>query len=200
MARKVSKDKKLRTSPPAPAKPPSKKDVKPSGKEKSAKPAKPAVVGTKPAIAGAKPAPPKNGKPVVAGKSVSKSPKEPDKGKKEPAKSAGEAPKSAGVPVKSAGVPVKSAGVPVKGAGVPVKRAKDGAPAKAKEAPPKRKRKSSVVRLKAYWGVFNQMLKRVAVFEYAERKSADKKASELSTNAKQPHFVQLVKEVIRDEE
>jgi hypothetical protein len=80
---------------------------------------------------------------------------------------------------------------------------KDGKPAAkaapAEKAPPKKKRsKSSVVRLKAYWGVFNQMMKRVHLFEYAERRQADKKAAELSGNAKSPHFVQLVKEVIRD--
>jgi hypothetical protein len=52
------------------------------------------------------------------------------------------------------------------------------------------------VRLKAFWGVFNQSLKRVAIFEYSERKQADKKAAELSTTQKTPHFVQPVKEVI----
>ncbi len=72
--------------------------------------------------------------------------------------------------------------------------------AKPKE-PPKRKRKGAgVIRLKAYWGVFNQGLKRVSVFEYAERKNADKKAADLSASSKQPHFVQLVKEIIRDAE
>jgi hypothetical protein len=77
--------------------------------------------------------------------------------------------------------------------------AKEAAP--AKEAPPKKKRsKSGVVRLKAFWGVFNPMMKRVAVFEYAERKQADKKAAELTANSKASHFVQLVKEVIRDAE
>jgi len=52
------------------------------------------------------------------------------------------------------------------------------------------------VRLKAFWGVFNQSLRRVAVFEYSERKEADKKAEDLSASQKTPHFVQLVKEVI----
>ena len=68
-----------------------------------------------------------------------------------------------------------------------------------KKAPAKRKSRSKAaqeVRLKAYWGVFNQSLKRIALFEYSDRKQADKKASELSTNQKSPHFVQLVKEVI----
>ena len=48
-------------------------------------------------------------------------------------------------------------------------------------------------RLKAFWGVFNQSLKRVAMFEYAQREAADKKAEELSTSQKTPHFVRIVK-------
>ncbi len=54
------------------------------------------------------------------------------------------------------------------------------------------------VRLKAFWGVFNQSLKRVAVFEYSQRKQADKKAEDMSQSQKTPHFVQLVKEVIEE--
>ena len=54
------------------------------------------------------------------------------------------------------------------------------------------------MRLKAFWGVFNQSMKRVAVFEYNQRKQADQKATELTTNQKTPHFVQLVKEVIQE--
>ena len=53
--------------------------------------------------------------------------------------------------------------------------------------------------MKAYWGVFNQSLKRVALFEYSQRKQAEKKADELSTKSKQPHFVQQVKEAIEEE-
>jgi hypothetical protein len=68
---------------------------------------------------------------------------------------------------------------------------------KVKKVPAKRKPKvPKVVLLKAFWGVFNQSMKRVALFEYADRKKADKKAEELSGNQKTPHFVQLVKEVI----
>ena len=69
----------------------------------------------------------------------------------------------------------------------------------AKKKPTKRKSRAKTakeVRLKAFWGVFNQSMKRVALFEYSQRKQADKKASELSASAKTPHFVQPVKEVI----
>ena len=64
---------------------------------------------------------------------------------------------------------------------------------------PKKKAKSKIkgeIRLKAFWGVFNQSLKRVALYEYADRKQADKKAQELSASGKSPHFVKPVKEEI----
>jgi len=75
------------------------------------------------------------------------------------------------------------------------------APDKKKKAAPKKKKASRAravkeIRLKAYWGVFNQSLKRVALFEYNERKLADKKAADLGKNGKSPHFVQPVKEAI----
>lgn len=34
--------------------------------------------------------------------------------------------------------------------------------------------------MKAFWGVFNQSLKRVALYEFSEKKEADKKAKELT--------------------
>jgi len=96
----------------------------------------------------------------------------------------------------------------------PTKKAptKKKAPAKKKaaedkEAAPKKKaakkkttrsRAAKVIRLKAFWGVFSQSLKRVALFEFNERKLADKKAADLSKGGKTPHFVQPVKEVIEE--
>lgn len=74
--------------------------------------------------------------------------------------------------------------------------------APAKKAPVKRKPRAKKavkeVRLKAFWGIFNQSLKRVAVFEYSQRKEADKKVATLNESQKNPHFVQLVKEVIEE--
>ena len=60
----------------------------------------------------------------------------------------------------------------------------------------KRTRAAKEVRLKAFWGVFNQSLKRVALFEFNEKKQAETKAAELTKGGKSPHFVQPVKEVI----
>src|SRR5580698_4194770 len=77
--------------------------------------------------------------------------------------------------------------------------AADGKP--AKKVPAKRKSRAKAakdVRLKAFWGVFNQSMKRVALFDYSERKAADKKAAELTASAKTPHFVQTVKEAIAE--
>lgn len=72
---------------------------------------------------------------------------------------------------------------------------------KAKAKATKRKSRAKVVkevRLKAFWGVFNQSLRRVALFEYDQREAADKKAEALGKSQKTPHFVQLVKEVIEE--
>jgi hypothetical protein len=77
---------------------------------------------------------------------------------------------------------------------------KKKAPA-AKKTPAKRKsrsRSAKEVRLKAFWGVFNQSLKRVALFEYNEKKKAEKMAKELTASGKSPHFVQPVKEVVQE--
>jgi hypothetical protein len=70
-----------------------------------------------------------------------------------------------------------------------------------KKEPVKRKSRAKtakVIRLKAFWGVFNQTLKRVALFEYPERKKAEKMAAELTAGGKSPHFVQLVKDVVQE--
>ena len=45
--------------------------------------------------------------------------------------------------------------------------------------------------------MFNQTLKRVALFDYPDRKKAEKMAAELTAGGKSPHFVQLVKDVGR---
>lgn len=81
----------------------------------------------------------------------------------------------------------------------------DEAPAKKKAADKEKaprksraKKKTGIVRLKAFWGVFNQSLKRVAMYEYSDRKQADKKAAELSSGGKSPHFVKPVKEAIQE--
>ena len=52
--------------------------------------------------------------------------------------------------------------------------------------------------MKAFCVVFNQSLKRVALYDYSQKKEAEKKAEELTAKGKSPHFVQPVKEIIKD--
>ncbi|GAB6166392.1 hypothetical protein JCM19992_23920 [Thermostilla marina] len=69
-----------------------------------------------------------------------------------------------------------------------------------KKAAKKKSRSTTAkeVRLKAYWGVFNQSMQQVELFEYAERKKADKCAKELTKKKGTPHFVQIVKTVLEE--
>lgn len=74
---------------------------------------------------------------------------------------------------------------------------KEGKKKKKKKAKRKsRKKAAAEVRLKLFWGVFNQSMKRVALYDFSQQKEAEKKAQELSK--KTPHFVQKVKEVIEE--
>ncbi|OHB78266.1 MAG: hypothetical protein A2W31_04650 [Planctomycetes bacterium RBG_16_64_10] len=75
---------------------------------------------------------------------------------------------------------------------------KDTAAKKQTKQPKARSKDTKEVRMRAYWGVFNQSLKRVALFDHCDRKAADKKAAELSQSGKSPHFVQPVKEIIEE--
>lgn len=52
--------------------------------------------------------------------------------------------------------------------------------------------------MKAFWGVFNQTMRRISLFEYNQRAEADKKAAEMSESQKTPHFVMLVKEPVEE--
>ena len=71
----------------------------------------------------------------------------------------------------------------------------------AKKKTTKRKSRSKTaadVRMKLYWGVFSQSLKRIALYEFNQKKQAEKKAEDLSKSGKSPHFVQKVKEAIEE--
>ena len=81
------------------------------------------------------------------------------------------------------------------------KAADDGDEAEApkKKKKPAKKRKSRAaaaaeIRLRVFWGVFNHQMKRVALYDFNQRKAAEKRAKELSPEGKPPHFVQKVKE------
>ena len=75
------------------------------------------------------------------------------------------------------------------------------AAAKTAVKKPAKKRKSrskadKIIRYKAFWGVFNQSAKRVALFDFSQRKAAEAKAGELTAAGKNQHFVMKVKEAI----
>ena len=76
------------------------------------------------------------------------------------------------------------------------KKAKE--PKKVGEKKPARKKVAKEARMKAYWGVFNSGMKRLALFEYADKKAAEKKVQELIGSSRAHHFVQLVKEAISE--
>jgi hypothetical protein len=68
-----------------------------------------------------------------------------------------------------------------------------------KKAPAKRKSRSKTAepeRRKLFWGVFNQSAKRIALFDFSQKKAADAKAAELTSAGKNQHFVMKVKEAI----
>lgn len=70
-----------------------------------------------------------------------------------------------------------------------------------KEGAPKKKSRTKtpvVVRMKLFWGIFNQSMKRIALYEYSQRKQADLKAQELNAAGKSQHFVQKVKEEVTE--
>jgi hypothetical protein len=70
-----------------------------------------------------------------------------------------------------------------------------------KKAPAKRKSRSKTAepeRRRLFWGVFNQSAKRVALFDFSQRKAAEAKAAELTSGGKNQHFVMKVKEAISE--
>jgi hypothetical protein len=52
--------------------------------------------------------------------------------------------------------------------------------------------------MQADWGVYNQGMKRLAMFEYSDKKAAEKKAADLVASSRTNHFIQLVKEAITE--
>lgn len=75
----------------------------------------------------------------------------------------------------------------------------EGAP--KKKAPTKRKSRAKEpveMRMKLFWGVYNQSMKLVAKYEYSQKKHAEQKAEALSSGGKSPHFVQKVKEAVEE--
>jgi hypothetical protein len=91
-------------------------------------------------------------------------------------------------------------------AGADVEAGEEGATGgkvKKKKAATKRKsraKSTEPARLKLFWGVFNQASKRIAKYDFTQKKQADTKAAELSAagGGKNPHFVAKVKEAVEE--
>mgnify|MGYP006271375003 FL=1 len=71
-------------------------------------------------------------------------------------------------------------------------------PSKAPAKKPSRKKVAKEARMKAYWGVYTPAMKRLALFEYSDRKAAEKKAADLTASSRVSHFIQLCKEAITE--
>lgn len=70
---------------------------------------------------------------------------------------------------------------------------------KKKKAAKRRIRKADIeIRMKVYWGVFNHAMKRVALYEFNQKKAAQKRAKELNVEGKPPHFVAKVKQEVEE--
>ncbi len=60
-----------------------------------------------------------------------------------------------------------------------------------------RKKSEADVCLKAYWGIYNDHLQRVALFEHSDRRKAERTARELTKSKRGSFFVRAVKETVR---
>ncbi len=76
--------------------------------------------------------------------------------------------------------------------------AEDGEAPKKKKKRKSRKKKAAVIRHKVFWGVFNHAMKRVALYDYNQKKAAEKRVKDLNDSGKPPHFVQKVKEEVEE--
>lgn len=66
-------------------------------------------------------------------------------------------------------------------------------------APKPRRRVKIEVCTRIYWAVFNQLLKRVAVFEFDQKKEAEKRAAALIKSSGEYHFIQKIKATVHKE-
>ena len=78
--------------------------------------------------------------------------------------------------------------------GEPIKKKKKAKPKKPTVAKVRKPRaKKAPARVYARWGVFDNSMKQVAIFEYNQRLAADEKIADLRSKHKGSYFLQLVK-------
>lgn len=78
----------------------------------------------------------------------------------------------------------------------PSRESKKKAPTPPKKGGKKRSARNTVVRRKAYWGVFNDLVRQVAIFEYQDRAEAEKTAREWTKKKRGSYFVRIVKQPV----
>ena len=79
---------------------------------------------------------------------------------------------------------------------------KEAGTAAPKKKAAKRKSKTkdpALIRKKLFWGVYNQNMKRIAKYDFNQKKQAEQKAEELNAAGKTPHFVKKDKEDVEEE-
>jgi hypothetical protein len=81
----------------------------------------------------------------------------------------------------------------------PKKKKKVKPPPKVKPKAKPRTRAVKITRMRVVWGVFNNSHQMVASYEYPKRSDADAHAVRLTTEKRNTHFVQPVKEPIVEE-
>ncbi|QDV26232.1 hypothetical protein [Aureliella helgolandensis] len=64
------------------------------------------------------------------------------------------------------------------------------------EAPKPRRRVKVESRTRLYWAVFNQDLKRVAMFEFDKKAEAEKRAAKLMSASGEEHIIQKIKATV----
>jgi len=79
---------------------------------------------------------------------------------------------------------------------------REKAPPKVAKTPRVRKprAKKAAPRMFARWGVFDQAMKQVAIFDYNQRSAADEKLADLNAKKRPGHFLQIVKEPMAEPE
>ncbi len=80
---------------------------------------------------------------------------------------------------------------------VKVKATESAEPAAETVKKPRSRRKAKPeTRTRIYWAVFNQSLKRVAVFEFDQKGEAEKRAAKLMKSSGDHHFIQKIKATV----
>ncbi len=64
-------------------------------------------------------------------------------------------------------------------------------------APKPRRRTKGEIRTRIYWAIFNQSLRRVAVFEFDQKIEAEKRVAKLIKATTEHHFIQKIKAIVQ---